>query len=91
MNHQWNKRVSVLLATCTFASLGYAQKMINGTVKDQEGEPLIGVNISTNENTGTITDAPEGFDAHFAVRPIPQQELDAITNKAEFTQNEGYE
>jgi hypothetical protein len=36
-------------------------------------------------------DAPEGFDAHFAVRPIPQQELDAITNKAEFTQNDGYE
>ena len=48
MNHQWNKRVSVLLAACT-------------------------------------------FDAHFAVRPIPQQELDAITNKAEFLQNDGYE
>ena len=36
-------------------------------------------------------DVPAHFDAHFAVRPIPQQELDAITNKAEFLQNEGYE
>ena len=61
MNYQWNKRMAMLLAACTFASLGYAQKMINGTVKDQEGEPLIGVNISTNENTGTITDADGNF------------------------------
>jgi hypothetical protein len=34
--------------------------------------------------------ARENFDAHFTVRPIPQVQLDAITNKDEFTQNPGY-
>jgi hypothetical protein len=25
------------------------------------------------------------------VRPIPQKQIDAVTNKAEFVQNEGYQ
>ena len=35
-------------------------------------------------------EARDNFDAHFTVRPIPQAQLDAITNKDEFKQNDGY-
>jgi hypothetical protein len=35
-------------------------------------------------------DARNNFDAHFTVRPIPQVELDAITNKEDFPQNDDY-
>lgn len=34
--------------------------------------------------------ARTNFDAHFTLRPIPQIQLDAITNKDEFSQNPGY-
>ncbi|MBN2612724.1 MAG: RagB/SusD family nutrient uptake outer membrane protein [Bacteroidales bacterium] len=37
------------------------------------------------------TTARENFDAHFAIRPIPQVQLDAITNKDEFPQNPDYQ
>jgi hypothetical protein len=36
------------------------------------------------------TSARENFDAHFVLRPIPQVELDAITNKEDFPQNPDY-
>jgi hypothetical protein len=29
--------------------------------------------------------------SHHVVRPIPQKQLDAVTNKTEFTQNDGYQ
>jgi starch-binding outer membrane protein, SusD/RagB family len=35
-------------------------------------------------------DIAPNIDAHHLVRPIPQSQLDAITNKDEFKQNEGY-
>jgi hypothetical protein len=35
-------------------------------------------------------DAKANIKAHHQVRPIPQVQLDAVTNKAEFTQNPGY-
>jgi hypothetical protein len=34
--------------------------------------------------------ARDNFDAHFTLRPIPQVQIDAVTNKSEFTQNPGY-
>ena len=34
--------------------------------------------------------ARANFDAHFTVRPIPQVQIDAVTNKEEFRQNDGY-
>jgi hypothetical protein len=34
--------------------------------------------------------ARTNFDAHFTLRPIPQVQIDAITNKEEFIQNTGY-
>ena len=35
-------------------------------------------------------ESAENFRPHNALRPIPQIQLDAITNKSEFTQNPGY-
>ena len=35
-------------------------------------------------------EAAENFKPHHALRPIPQIQLDAVTNKTEFYQNEGY-
>jgi len=34
--------------------------------------------------------ARTNFDDHFVLRPIPQAQIDAITNKSEFPQNPGY-
>jgi hypothetical protein len=36
-------------------------------------------------------DAAKYIQPHHQLRPIPQQQLDAVTNKQEFTQNEGYQ
>lgn len=35
-------------------------------------------------------DARDNFNAHFTLRPIPQVQIDALTNKEEFPQNPGY-
>lgn len=35
-------------------------------------------------------DAKQYFQPYHTVRPIPQSQIDAVTNKAEFTQNDGY-
>jgi hypothetical protein len=35
-------------------------------------------------------DAKGNIKPYHLVRPIPQVQLDAITNKSEFTQNQGY-
>ena len=36
-------------------------------------------------------DASPNIRPHHVVRPIPQAQLDAVTNKDEFTQNQGYQ
>ncbi|UGU16676.1 RagB/SusD family nutrient uptake outer membrane protein [Sinomicrobium kalidii] len=36
-------------------------------------------------------DAASNIQPYHSVRPIPQSQLDAVTNKGEFTQNEGYQ
>jgi starch-binding outer membrane protein, SusD/RagB family len=36
-------------------------------------------------------DAAQFIKAYQVVRPIPQSQIDAVTNKSEFTQNEGYQ
>jgi hypothetical protein len=36
-------------------------------------------------------DAAKNFQSFHTVRPIPQDQIDAVTNKAEFTQNPNYQ
>ena len=36
-------------------------------------------------------DAAKNFQSYHTVRPIPQDQIDAVTNKSEFTQNPNYQ
>ena len=49
---------SFLSMTCFFA---YAQKTVTGTVKDANGEPMIGVTIMADGKAGAITDLDGNF------------------------------
>ena len=58
----------ILLLALVFSSLSVsnaqAQKLISGTVSDQDGEPLAGVNIiQQNTNNGAVTD----FDGKYSI------------------------
>lgn len=61
MKHQLYKKVALFFLLCALSTLGFAQKKITGTVFDQSGEPLAGVNVTSNDGTGTITDANGNF------------------------------
>lgn len=58
---QKSKRLSFILAFLMLWSTGFAQKAVTGSVKDSNGEPLIGVSISTGGNGGTVTDMDGKF------------------------------
>lgn len=48
--------------TMAFVSLGtFAQKVVKGVVKDDAGEPLIGVTVSAGDNKGGVTDIDGRF------------------------------
>ncbi len=61
------KKITAILALLLFTSMQvlYAQRTITGSVVDEKGEPLIGVNIITKEDAGkgTVTD----FDGKFSL------------------------
>lgn len=60
MNQQIRR--SFLVATlCMLWLMSYAQKAITGTVKDANGEPLIGVSVITEGGVGTVTDMDGNF------------------------------
>jgi hypothetical protein len=48
------------------------------------------VHIARMKQYAGNLEARANFDEHFTVRPIPQVQIDAITNKEEFLQNPGY-
>ena len=51
------KKVSTILFALLAASWTYAQVSVSGTVRDDAGEPLIGVSILIEgTSTGTVTD-----------------------------------
>ena len=49
---------SLLTMTCLVA---FAQKTVTGTVKDANGEPMIGVTVATGSGTGAVTDMDGNF------------------------------
>ena len=49
---------SLLTVTCLVA---FAQKTVTGTVKDANGEPMIGVTVATGSGTGAVTDMDGNF------------------------------
>ncbi len=69
-----NTHLFLLLLTLIIAQLSYAQKSsISGTVTDDKGVPLPGVNISiTGTTVGTQTD----FDGKYTLHAEPQEKLE---------------
>lgn len=55
------KRLSLSLVSCMLCVVTFAQKTVTGSVKDANGEPLIGVTISDGSGSGTITDVDGNF------------------------------
>ena len=59
--YQQLKRASMALTLSSVCFLAFAQKTIQGTVKDANGEPMIGVTITDqNGKAGGITDLEHG-------------------------------
>ena len=63
---QNSKKLSIILTMSMLWMTSFAQKAITGSVKDANGEPLIGVSISAGSGHGTVTDA----DGHFALKDV---------------------
>lgn len=60
--YQQLKRASMALTLSSVCFLAFAQKTIQGTVKDANGEPMIGVTITDqNGKAGGITDLDGKF------------------------------
>ena len=55
------KRLYFVWAFAMLWMMGFAQRAITGTVKDANGEPLIGVTVSTGGGNGTVTDMDGNF------------------------------
>ena len=59
--------LKLLFATFSlFSSIAYAQTTLKGTVKDKNGEPLMGANIMLTPSKGTITD----FEGKYSIKNI---------------------
>jgi len=56
-----SKKMSFIIALSMLCMTSFAQKVINGNVKDANGEPLAGVSVSAGANKGTITDIDGNF------------------------------
>lgn len=66
------KKLSTILFALLAASWTYAQLNVSGTVKDESGEPLIGVSILIEgTSTGTVTD----LDGNYALRAAEKATL----------------
>ena len=58
------RNVLVFLMLWIFSVTAFAQSVVKGVVKDETGEPMIGVTVTVkNTTTGTIT----GLDGSFSV------------------------
>ena len=58
--YQKIRRAFVASALALFCFAAYAQQTVKGTVKDANGEPMIGVTIATGSGAGAVTDLDEG-------------------------------
>jgi len=60
MDQQIRRAIMASLLTM-FCFVAFAQKTVTGTVKDANGEPMIGVTIATGTGTGAVTDMDGNF------------------------------
>ena len=59
--YQKIRRAFVASALALFCFAAYAQQTVKGTVKDANGEPMIGVTIATGSGAGAVTDLDGNF------------------------------
>ena len=70
--------------------------ILDERARELAGEQLRGFDL---KRTGKLEerikkyspDPAANFQSYHSLRPIPQDQIDAVTNKAEFTQNPGYQ
>ena len=55
------KRLSLVITMASLSLTTFAQKIVKGVVKDEAGEPLIGVTVSANDKNGAVTDIDGRF------------------------------
>lgn len=55
------RRVSTALLLSLVCVIAFAQKTVTGTVKDANGEPMIGVSVVASNTNGTVTDLDGKF------------------------------
>ena len=55
------RRFLLVMLLCALWLTGFAQNAIKGTVKDKNGEPLIGVSVTYGNGQGTVTDIDGNF------------------------------
>ncbi len=71
MNLQIRRAITASLLAL-FCLVAYAQQTVTGTVKDANGDPMIGVTVTTDQKVGSVTD----FDGNYSVKIVsPQTKL----------------
>lgn len=68
MYHQI-KQTTLALSLCLSTTVVFAQQTVKGTVKDANGDPMIGVSIFVDGNTAAISD----LDGHFSLSSVKPQ------------------
>ena len=59
--YQQIRRAMMASLLTMFCFVAFAQKTVTGTVKDANGDPMIGVTIATGSGTGAVTDMDGNF------------------------------
>ena len=70
------RRLLLAMLLCAFWLTGFAQKTVTGTVKDANGEPMIGVSVTVD---GTSNGAVTDFNGNFSVPNVSPSSTLKIT------------
>lgn len=72
-------KIYYFILTLFFCSISFAQTTISGSVNDDKGQPIPGVNIKVvGENSGTVTDGDGKFTLKSAKKPPFKVEVSSI-------------
>ena len=61
--NKWTKRsIALFIVSCAMSATAFAQSIIKGEVKDENGQPLIGATVMEDgTNNGVVTDIDGQF------------------------------
>ena len=71
--NKWTKRsIALFIVSCAMSATAFAQSIIKGEVKDENGQPLIGATVMEDgTNNGVVTD----IDGQFSITVKPGKKL----------------